>query len=78
MNVNRAVGYDLRQRRPELIDFLESRQINLVLDVGANSGQFGVALRAGGYCGSIISFEPATKPFEQLVAPLGIGPEVAQ
>src|SRR5438067_4510562 len=63
----RAVGYDLRQRRPELIDFLESRQVNLVFDVGANSGQFGMALRADGYCGSIISFEPASKPFEELI-----------
>jgi FkbM family methyltransferase len=63
----RALGYDLRQHRPELIDFLQSRKINLVFDVGANRGQFGLALRAEGYCGSIVSFEPASKPFEELV-----------
>jgi FkbM family methyltransferase len=39
--------------------------VDLVVDVGANSGQFGTALRRG-YLGDLISFEPATAPFEQL------------
>jgi FkbM family methyltransferase len=62
----RALGYDLRQKRPELIDFLKNRKINLVLDVGANTGQFGAALRADGYSGLIISFEPASVPSREL------------
>jgi FkbM family methyltransferase len=62
----RALGYDLRQRRPELIDFLSAREVNLVYDVGANGGQFGASLRAHGYRGSIVSFEPANGPFTEL------------
>jgi FkbM family methyltransferase len=41
-----------------LIGLIEQEQINLVLDVGANTGQFGGDLRAAGYTGRIISFEP--------------------
>jgi FkbM family methyltransferase len=63
----RALGYDVRQKRPELVEFLKDREINLVLDVGANVGQFGAALRADGYSGTIISFEPASMPFRELL-----------
>lgn len=62
----RALGYDLRQRRPELIDFLRTRDINLVIDVGANRGQFGARLRSDGYRGLIESFEPASAPYREL------------
>lgn len=41
--------------------------INLVLDVGANVGQFGTDLRNTGYRGKIISFEPASEPFLHLL-----------
>jgi FkbM family methyltransferase len=63
----RGLGYDLRQRRPELIDFLKARNINLVIDVGANRGQFALGLRSDGYCGSIVSFEPAIGPYQELM-----------
>jgi FkbM family methyltransferase len=45
---------------------LESASINTVLDVGANSGQYGERLRHCGYQGKIVSFEPLSSAFAQL------------
>ncbi len=55
-----------RRRVRDLIDFIEDRQIDLVIDVGANIGQFGESLRAGGYRGRIVSFEPIASAFQAL------------
>lgn len=49
-----------------LIDFLWDRKIDVVLDVGANAGQFGETLRSSGYRGRIISFEPLESAFQVL------------
>lgn len=51
---------------PTLIDFLKSRSVTLVLDIGANQGQFAKQLRSDGYQGKIISFEPIKNVFDQL------------
>jgi len=63
-------GLDVRRagkrRTPHLPEFLESRGIETVLDVGANTGQFGRGLRRAGYRGRIVSFEPIKDVFATL------------
>ena len=62
----RRVGYDLVKRAPNLNDFLQSRSVDVVLDVGANIGQFGLWLRRRGYRGRIVSFEPVFSDYTKL------------
>ena len=50
----------------DLRDTLSRLQVDLVLDVGANIGQFGCDLRGIGYNSWIVSFEPSPKEFRQL------------
>lgn len=52
-------------RRARLIRALK---IDLVIDVGANTGQFGEEIRAAGYGGRILSVEPLSAAFAQLSA----------
>lgn len=49
-----------------LRDLLSSLFINCVIDVGANIGQFAKELRAIGYRGRIISFEPIASEFQAM------------
>jgi FkbM family methyltransferase len=70
--VLRPFGYDLKRLhqpgQTSLIEFLRSRDVDLVLDVGANCGQFAAVLRGRGYRGRIVSFEPVRAAFEVLQA----------
>lgn len=61
-----ALGYQIKRAEPDIVDFLRSRRIDLVLDVGANAGQFGLELRARSYHGEIVSFEPIESVFDHL------------
>lgn len=48
------------------IDFLVKYNINLVFDIGANVGQYGLRLREMGYSGQIVSFEPQPDAFQEV------------
>jgi len=60
----RALRIDEERHLKKILEYLE---IDCVLDVGANAGQYGNMLRKQvGYSGRIISFEPNPKAFDQL------------
>ncbi|GIS03185.1 MAG: hypothetical protein CM15mP104_4060 [Gammaproteobacteria bacterium] len=46
--------------RPRYIKAIDSLGINLVFDIGANSGQFASSVLEHGFKGKIISFEPTS------------------
>lgn len=73
-------------RRQRLLEFTG---VTTLLDIGANSGQYGAIVRHYGYGGHLISFEPLPRPFERLreraasvseweVERLAVGPEAGQ
>jgi FkbM family methyltransferase len=68
----RRRGVEVSWYRPELdwdrnfLHQLESHRVNVVLDIGANSGQYGSGLRAAGFTGRIVSFEPLSSAFSLL------------
>ncbi len=41
--------------------------VDLVLDVGANTGQFAEEIRRESYSGEFVSFEPLFRPFKTLI-----------
>lgn len=67
------MGFDLVRVRnnhtsldDHLKNVLEKYKIDCVLDVGANIGQYGESLRALGFEGWIVSFEPVKAVFDEL------------
>lgn len=66
-------GFEIHRFQPaasyvaQLQAILRSQGINLIFDVGANTGHFGRELRdQAGYTGRIVSFEPLSKEHEAL------------
>lgn len=59
-------GWALR-REPSLAAFLDAHGVDLVIDVGANEGQFAARLRRDGYVGQMLSIEPVARAYAELV-----------
>jgi FkbM family methyltransferase len=66
----RAVGRKIdafkRDALKRRLALMERYRIDLVLDVGANTGQYAKGLRKAGYGGRIVSFEPLSTAFARL------------
>jgi FkbM family methyltransferase len=69
----RTLGLDIRRYVPPtpsplspLISSLKKFEIDLVVDVGANRGQFATELRQSGYEGKLISYEPLSDAYRDL------------
>lgn len=58
--------YSEKGWKRQFVKQLESRNLNIVFDVGANSGQYATDLRMAAYSGRIVSFEPLSGPFALL------------
>jgi FkbM family methyltransferase len=67
-----SLGLDIIRYPPreslqwQLMRLFQQLDINCVLDVGANHGQYAGLLREWGYRGDIVSFEPVPEVFESL------------
>lgn len=72
--VLRRVGLDLVRHEPGVpryrrrVQLARERGVDVVLDVGANEGLFALGLRAAGYDGRLVSFEPLSDAFAKLEA----------
>ncbi|MCW7537972.1 FkbM family methyltransferase [Aquabacterium sp. A7-Y] len=68
----RSAGLDVRRYRPvrtegdELNAMFQHFGVDLILDVGANTGQYALKVRQGGYRGRIVSFEPLAEAHARL------------
>lgn len=72
--VARKFSIEVRRYSPENSDvarlqrIFNHHEIDLVLDVGANIGQYAKSLREIGYTGKIVSFEPLSSAHSKLIA----------
>jgi len=57
-----SYGFEFNQMK-----LLNEHKINLVFDIGASVGNYGIRLRKEGYKGRIVSFEPIKSSYDKLV-----------
>jgi len=71
-NAFRQLGVDIRMHTAtstptaQIVTALKHFEIDLILDVGANTGQFSSEVRREGYEGNIVSFEPLSEAYDSL------------
>ena len=76
----RRAGFDVRRYHPSSSQhcavqlLLRRLQIDLVLDVGANTGQTGEELFGSGFTGRVVSFEPLAAAHAELVRKAALQP----
>jgi FkbM family methyltransferase len=63
LQVEKYPNKDLKRRLKIISHF----NINLLFDIGANSGQYALNIRSIGYSYKIVSFEPLTEAFKLLI-----------
>jgi FkbM family methyltransferase len=69
----RKLGLDVHRYIPAIptispiVTSIHKFEIDLIFDVGANKGQFASEMRQYGYEGKIVSFEPLSKAYEELL-----------
>jgi FkbM family methyltransferase len=74
MNLIRRFGLEVRRYHPNNSEhsathlLLRHLHVDLVLDVGANEGQYAESLVQGGYRGQVLSFEPLSRAHASLTA----------
>jgi FkbM family methyltransferase len=63
-----AMGYDIHKVEDcHTSTLFSSLGIDLLIDVGANKGQYAMSRRANGYKGDIVSFEPLSAAHDRLI-----------
>ncbi len=66
LNIDKEYILLIKQEK-QRVNLLKQLNIGLVLDVGANIGQYAKGLFEKGYAGKIISFEPVSDVYETLL-----------
>ncbi len=79
-NIFRKLGFNITRAKygsyneEPITKLLRHHEINLVLDIGANTGQYASSLISSGYNGQIVSFEPQTAAHDELTRKAGSYP----